>query len=157
MDSLNNTVGTFYRKIFNTAARAHRILINGNNGGTVLFETRECMLDGSGTCFPLKNKCALIKPCFIVKWCIVKLWCYWNDYYGNGMVKNRGQSWRRGTKRGCNIDWLWIRFPLEEMKYLFISSLWCPELGGKWGKECLNTRFPLLYYFVYIIIFYNGN
>ena len=40
--------------------------------------------------------------------------------------------------------------------YIFISSLWCraalssatqnampPELGGKWGTECLNTRFPL--------------
>ena len=43
--------------------------------------------------------------------------------------------------------------------YIFISSLWCrgesaslsfathhampPEIGGKWGTECLNTRFPL--------------
>ena len=26
----------------------------------------------------------------------------------------RGQSWRSGTK--CH--WLWVRFPLEEMKYL---------------------------------------
>ena len=41
--------------------------------------------------------------------------------------------------------------------YIFISSLWCrgenaalssatqhamsPEIGGKWGTECLNTRF----------------
>ena len=29
-----------------------------------------------------------------------------------------GQSWRRGTC-DCKIDWLWIRSPLEEMKYLF--------------------------------------
>ena len=43
--------------------------------------------------------------------------------------------------------------------YIFISSLWCrgesaalssatqhampPEIGGKWGTECLNTKFPL--------------
>ena len=43
--------------------------------------------------------------------------------------------------------------------YVFISSLWCrgeseqlssatqhsmpPEIGGNWGTECLNTRFPL--------------
>ena len=47
--------------------------------------------------------------------------------------------------------------------YIFISSLWCrresaalssfnstltqhampPEIGGKWGTECFNTRFPL--------------
>ena len=28
-----------------------------------------------------------------------------------------GQSWR-GTKCGCKIDWLWVRSPLEKMKYL---------------------------------------
>ena len=43
--------------------------------------------------------------------------------------------------------------------YIFIFSLWCrgesaalssatqhtmpPEIGGKWGTECLNTKFPL--------------
>ena len=42
--------------------------------------------------------------------------------------------------------------------YIFVSSLWCrdkgalssatkhampAELSGKWGTECLNTRFPL--------------
>ena len=43
--------------------------------------------------------------------------------------------------------------------YIFISSLWCrgestalssatqhamsPEIGGKWGTECLNPTFPL--------------
>ena len=30
-----------------------------------------------------------------------------------------GRSWRRGTKCDCNIDWLWVRSPLEEVKYLF--------------------------------------
>ena len=29
------------------------------------------------------------------------------------------QSWRRGTKCDCRIDWLWVRSPLKEMKYLF--------------------------------------
>ena len=29
-----------------------------------------------------------------------------------------GQSWRRGTKRDCKTEWLWVRSPLEEMKYL---------------------------------------
>ena len=61
----------------------------------------------------------------------------------------------------CKIDWLWVRSPLKEMKYLFtfiFSFLHTdfeaalsfatqhavpPELGGKWGTECLNTRFPL--------------
>ena len=27
-------------------------------------------------------------------------------------------SWRRGTKCDWKTDWLWVRFPLEEMKYL---------------------------------------
>ena len=31
----------------------------------------------------------------------------------------RSQSWRRGTKCDCKIDWFWILSPLEEMKYLF--------------------------------------
>ena len=30
-----------------------------------------------------------------------------------------GQSWRRGTKCDCKTDWLWLRSPLEEIKYLF--------------------------------------
>ena len=74
-----------------------------------------------------------------------------------------GQSWRRGRKCDCKIDCLWVRSPLEEVKYLFtfISSFrrsgvkqsaalssatqhtMPSELGGKWGTECLNTRFPL--------------
>ena len=30
----------------------------------------------------------------------------------------RGQSWRSGAKCDCKTDWLWVRSPLEEMKYL---------------------------------------
>ena len=35
-----------------------------------------------------------------------------------------GQSWRSGTKCDCKIGWLWVRSPLEKMKYLvtFIFS-----------------------------------
>ena len=29
------------------------------------------------------------------------------------------QSWRRGTKCDCKLDWLWVRSPLEEIKYIF--------------------------------------
>ena len=76
----------------------------------------------------------------------------------------RGQSWRRGTKCDCKVNWLWVRSPLEEMKYLYkfifsflrsgrrrvkstaLSSAtqhaMPPEFGRKWGTECLNTRFP---------------
>ena len=31
----------------------------------------------------------------------------------------RGQLWCRGIQYDCKIDWLWIRSPLEKMKYLF--------------------------------------
>ena len=54
----------------------------------------------------------------------------------------RGQSWRRGTKCDCKTDCLWVRSPLEEMKYLLKHAM-PPESGRKWGMECLNTRFPL--------------
>ena len=30
-----------------------------------------------------------------------------------------GQSWRRGTNCDCKTGWLWVRSPLEKMKYLF--------------------------------------
>ena len=78
-----------------------------------------------------------------------------------------GRSWRRGTKCGCKIEWLWVRSPLEEVKYLFTfifsflrsgveakrgvefhlstvnTQYLYLGLGGKWETECLNTRFPL--------------
>ena len=73
-----------------------------------------------------------------------------------------GQSRRRGTKCDCEIDWLWVRFPLEEMKYLciifsFLRSAVEAKRGvefrystrvASWillkkGELCLNTRSPL--------------
>ena len=55
----------------------------------------------------------------------------------------RGQSWRRGVKCDCKIDWFG-RSPLESAA-LSSAILYAmpPKLGGKWGTECLNTRFPL--------------
>ena len=72
------------------------------------------------------------------------------------------QSWRSGTRCECETDWLWVRSPLEEMKYLlkfifpflrsgvevkrgveFCHSTMPPEFGRKWGTECLNAKFPL--------------
>ena len=76
----------------------------------------------------------------------------------------RSRSWRSGTRCGCKTDWLWVRSPLEEMKYLLkvifpffalVSRLSAalssatqhatmpPEFSRKWGTECLNTTFPL--------------
>ena len=52
----------------------------------------------------------------------------------------------------CKRDWLWVRVPLEKMKYLFKyifpflhSGVEAkpPEFSGKWETEYLNTRFPL--------------
>ena len=35
----------------------------------------------------------------------------------------RGQSWRSGTMCDCKTDWLWVRPPLEVMKYFpFLRS-----------------------------------
>ena len=34
-------------------------------------------------------------------------------------ISLRGQSWRSGTKSDCKTDWLWVRSPLEEMKFIF--------------------------------------
>ena len=75
----------------------------------------------------------------------------------------RGPSWRNGTRCDCKTDWLWVRSPLEEMKYLlkfifpflrFGFEYKCgvesatqhampSEFGRKWGTECHNTSFPL--------------
>ena len=86
-----------------------------------------------------------------------------NNFY-TGL--NWGRSWRSGTKCDCKTDWLWVRSPLEEMKYLLkfifpsgvdtrakkrlsaaLSSAtqhaMPPEFGRKWGTECLSTRFSL--------------
>ena len=76
----------------------------------------------------------------------------------------RGQS-LGAAARGVTVktDWLWVRSPLEDMKYLFnfifqflrsgveISAALSsatqhampPEFDRKWETECLNTRFLL--------------
>ena len=49
----------------------------------------------------------------------------------------RDQSWRRGTKCDCKIDQLWVRYPLEDMKYLFqfILSFLRSSVEAKRGVE----------------------
>ena len=54
-----------------------------------------------------------------------------------------GQSWYSGTKCDCKIDWLWVRSPLEEMKYLlkFIFPFLRSGVETKRGVEfCHLTR-----------------
>ena len=54
-----------------------------------------------------------------------------------------GQSWHRGIKCDCKIDWLWVRSPLEEMKYLFkfIFPFLRSSVEAKHGVEfCHLTR-----------------
>ena len=48
-----------------------------------------------------------------------------------------GQSWRIGTKCDCKTDWLWVRSPLEEMKYLlkFIFPFLRSGVEAKRGVE----------------------
>ena len=88
-----------------------------------------------------------------------------NELFLISHISNKiwGQTWCSGTKCDCKTDWLWVRSPLEEMKYLlkfifsflrlvsrqsatFISTTqnsMPPEFDRKWGTKCLNTRFPL--------------
>ena len=50
---------------------------------------------------------------------------------------------RGGTKSDCKIDWLWVRSPLEEMKYLlkFIFTFLRSGVEAKRGIElCHLTR-----------------
>ena len=91
---------------------------------------------------------------------IVSSECYFTTVYAYSC---RGQSWRSDTKCDCKTDWLWVRSPLEEMKYLLKFIFPFPRSGleakrgvefchstrkasrnqQKVGMECLNTRFPL--------------
>ena len=76
----------------------------------------------------------------------------WNLLYADGKVFYlnifsifiiRGQSWRSGTKCDCKTDWLWVRSPLEEMKYLlkFIFPFLHSGIEVKRGVEfCHSTR-----------------
>ena len=48
-----------------------------------------------------------------------------------------------GAKCDCEIDWLWVRVPLDEMKYLLTFLLSCLRSGvkAKRGVEfCHSTR-----------------
>ena len=103
-----------------------------------------------------------ISPYIIRTTCICKT-CYICMLLSVWYLHQWGQSWRSGTKCDCKIDWLWVRSPLEEMKYLLkfyfhffalVSRLSAalssasqyampPEFGRKWGTHCLNTRFSL--------------
>ena len=50
---------------------------------------------------------------------------------------------QRGTKCDCKTAWLWVRFPLEEMKYLlkFIFPFLRSVVEDKRGVEfCHSTR-----------------
>ena len=49
----------------------------------------------------------------------------------------------RGTKCDYKIDWLWVftfTFSKRGVEFRYIML---PELGEKWGTECLNTKYPL--------------
>ena len=77
------------------------------------------------------------------------------------ILLHRGQSWRRGTKCDCKIDWLWTRSSLEELNEIFFFHIFAlvwrqsaalssatqqampSKLGEKWEMECLNTRMLL--------------
>ena len=55
----------------------------------------------------------------------------------------RGQSWRSGQRCDCKSHWLWVRSPLEEMKYLlkFIFPLLHSGVEAKRGVEfCQSIR-----------------
>ena len=55
----------------------------------------------------------------------------------------RGPSWRSGTKCDCKTDWLWVRSPLEEMKYLlkFIFPFLRSGVEAKRGVPPLNPQY----------------
>ena len=61
------------------------------------------------------------------KLCFLYIYYYYIGKKGNVLMNSIlfyfdsyiGQSWRRGTKCYCKIDWLWVQSPFEEMKYLF--------------------------------------
>ena len=79
-----------------------------------------------------------------------------------------------GTKCDCKRDWLWVRFPLDEIKYLFKfilpisflkfrhSTCNVSRIRRKVGNGVFNTRFllpPLLcaIYNVKLIYFHKKN
>ena len=85
----------------------------------------------------------------------------------NNLIKRWNRLWKpvvAQAKCDCKRNWLWVRFPHEEMKYLFkfISPFldWCRGKALRWVSslnpqclqnsakmgygECLNTRPTLL-------------
>ena len=59
------------------------------------------------------------------------------SFVGFFLFNTSGQWWRRGTKCDCKTDWLWFRFPVEEMKYFlkFIVPCLCSGVEDKRGVE----------------------
>ena len=55
--------------------------------------------------------------------------------------KATGQSWRRGTECDCKINWLWVRSPLEEMKFLlkFIFPFLRSGIEAKRGVDFYHS------------------
>ena len=66
-----------------------------------------------------------------------------NDFYFNFLVLVKKQWWRSGTRCDCKTDWMWVRSPLEEMKYLlkFIFPFLRSGVEVKRSVEfCHSTR-----------------
>ena len=112
------------------------------------------------------KKIATISVYFYVFWCItieIVLSCINILFFKNIKrlrdMRSETSQWRRGIK--YKRDFLWLRFPLGE-SFFFMCSFWCwgtawrwvPPLNTqwlqilKWGAECLNTKFPLQFFFI---------
>ena len=64
-------------------------------------------------------------------------------YIFDNMTELKIEASRSGTKCDCKTDWLWLRCPLEEMKYLlkFIFPFLRSGAEAKPGVEsCHSTR-----------------
>ena len=100
------------------------------------------------------------KKFFYIKQIVPKFLLYHiNKFHLNielNIELNSRLSWCRVTNVEFKRDMLWVRFPLEEIKYLIFSAsrqsvamsstahqTRSPEFGGNQGTECLNTSFPL--------------
>ena len=75
--------------------------------------------------------------------CYLRLdFCYYIDTFFHYYI-DRGQSWHSGTKCDWKTDWLWVRSPLDEMKYLlkFIFPFLRSGVEVTRGVEiCHSTR-----------------
>ena len=84
---------------------------------------------------------------------------YYNVIIPCILLPVRSRSWRRATMCDWKTDWLSVRSPLKELKYLFkyvfsffrddatlssaIQHAMLPDFGGTLGMECFKTSFPL--------------